>query len=321
MDDFSDSFRSAIFAVYGTAPEIIEAGRLIRFSRTGRRGDKSAWCRLFDDGDAGVFGDWRDGGHHHVWRRNGKGRRTPTELAMLSRQWESAKTQRRLQEARQWQEAERRNAQLWAACKAVAAGDPVARYLDRRVGLQARAVPACIRLHPALPYFDGGVVVKRGPAMVSALQGPDGRLLALHRTWLTHDGQKASVPGPVRKLTSGAGYVSGACIRLAWLTPGHGRRALGIAEGIETALAAGEASGLPTVAAYSAHNLAEWQWPIGLGALVIFADNDEAGQSAAMRLRRRAVEKGIAVSVKTPSTPGADWCDVWSQRVTVGGAA
>lgn len=321
MNDFSDSFKSAILAAYGAAPEIIEPGRLIRFSRTGRRGDTSAWCRLFDDGDAGVFGDWRDGDHHHVWRRNSQGRRTSVELALLARQLDRDTTKRCLQEARRWREAERRNAQLWAACKVVAVGDPVAKYLNRRIGLQASAVPPCIRLHPSLPYFDDGVVVGRWPAMVSALQGLDGRLLALHRTWLTDDGNKASLPGPVRKMTSGAGLVSGACIRLAWLAPGYGRKALGISEGIETALAAGEASGLPTVAAYSAHNLAAWQWPSGLQALVIFADNDAAGQSAATKLRQRAREQGIAVSVKTPTGPGADWCDVWSQRATMEGAA
>ena len=89
---------------------------------------------------------------------------------------------------------------------------------------------------------------------------------------------------------------------------------LGIAEGIETALAARCASGVPTVAAYSAGALAGWQWPPSLRRLVIFADADPAGADAADKLRQRARAAGLAVNVMTPTTPGTDWCDVWASR-------
>ena len=116
--------------------------------------------------------------------------------------------------------------------------------------------------------------------------------------------------GKVKKLTNTAGPVAGACIRLGKAGPAG----LGIAEGIETALAARLASGLPTVAAYSAAALAAWHWPRDLRRLVIFADADQAGTDAASSLRARAFSAGLQCEVMAPSTPGADWCDVWAAR-------
>ena len=123
----------------------------------------------------------------------------------------------------------------------------------------------------------------------------------------------------VRKLTAASGPLAGSCISL--FRPANGT--LGIAEGIETALAAWLASGVPTVAAYSAGNLAAWRWPAGVRRIVIFADADEAGRNAAEKLRQRVRAAGLSVNVMTPSEPGSDWCDVWAQRgaVTVESAA
>lgn len=61
----------------------------------------------------------------------------------------------------------------------------------------------------------------------------DGRMVALHRTWLHTDGHKADVPS-VKKQTGAAGPLAGACIPL--FKPMKGQ--IGIAEGIETALGA-----------------------------------------------------------------------------------
>ena len=95
------------------------------------------------------------------------------------------------------------------------------------------------------------------------------------------------------------------------------RGCIGIAEGIETALAAWRASAVPTVASYCAGNLAAWQWPAGVRRLVIFADNDKAGREAADALQARAVRAGLQSSVMTPTDAGADWLDVWAARGAV----
>jgi DNA primase len=68
------------------------------------------------------------------------------------------------------------------------------------------------------------------------------------------------------------------------------------------------------VAAYCASNLAAWHWPPGLQRLVIFADADKAGREAADTLRVRALAAGLRVELLTPTTEGADWCDVWTAQ-------
>ena len=85
------------------------------------------------------------------------------------------------------------------------------------------------------------------------------------------------------------------------------------------------ASGVPTVAAYSAGALAGFLWPAGVQRLVIFADHDKAGREAADTLRARALAAWLRCEVLAPSTQGADWCDVWAARdaglVEAGGTA
>lgn len=92
---------------------------------------------------------------------------------------------------------------------------------------------------------------------------------------------------------------------------------IGTSEGIETALAAWLASGVPTVAAYSAGNLAAYRWPTSVQRLVIFGDADGAGRDAARALRARAQSAGLRCEVLTPSDDGADWCDVWAARKAI----
>jgi putative DNA primase/helicase len=314
MREAADKFRAAILAALGAAPELIEPGRIQRFSTSGRASDKAGWCLLFEDGRAGVFGDFRSS-MSSVWTAQRREMMTPAERAEVAQQLAHARAQREAQQRQHQAENARRNAALWAETVPVTDGDPVSLYLRRR-GL-AGLVPEHLRLHPSLTYWDGG---DRGrwPAMVAPLIRPDGLVLALHRTYLTPDGSKAPVP-TVKKLTGAAGPLAGACIPLH--APQHG--VIGIAEGIETAQAAHLASGLPTVAAYCAGNLAAYTWPPGVNRIVVFADADPAGAAAAQALKARAIRAGLSVAVMTPAMPGADWCDVWAQRgaVTVDGAS
>jgi phage/plasmid primase-like uncharacterized protein len=300
-----------MLAELGRAPDNIEPGRLLRFATNGKASDDAGWCKLFDDLRGGVYGCNRQfAGQTFTWSAVARERLTRDERAAMARQIEKAKRERQAEQQAQWQTNGRWLAQLWGQCLPVMPGDPVARYLANRLKCDPLPLPDCIRLHRDLAYREDGKVAGTWPAMVARLVAPDGRMVALHRTWLTVEGQKAPTPGKVKKLTPTAGPLDGACIRLGQASPAG----LGIAEGIETALAARLASGLPTVAAYSAGALAAWQWPRELRRLVIFADADKAGEDAAEALRQRAQSAGLSVEVMPPSTPGSDWCDVWAAR-------
>ncbi|WP_426117278.1 DUF7146 domain-containing protein [Massilia sp. PWRC2] len=193
--------------------------------------------------------------------------------------------------------------QVWANSQAVAHGDPVWQYLNRRVGIDK--VPSSLRYHPSLRYTDeDGKQLGCFPAMLAKIQYPDGTGASIHRTYLTDIGTKAAVPQP-KKIMAGKPLNSGA-VRLSEVSP-----ALGIAEGIETALAASIRFGVPFWAATNATLLESWVPPLGVERVLIAGDNDASftGHAAAYALARRLVQKGLAVEVHIPERVGKDWAD------------
>jgi len=315
MSSAATSLQVAIRAALGHAPDVIEPGRFQRFPTSDRRSDKAGWCKLFNDMRGGVFGCYRQG-ISETWTAADRATMTKEQRAALARQVLAATVQRQAQQRQQWAVNADRNAQLLAQSVLPVPGDPCALYLEQRGLGGVWPLPAALRLHHALPYWDGGKKLGMFPVMLAPVVAHDGRMVALHRTYLTRDGRKAEVP-EVKKLTGAAGPLSGTCIALH--KPVRG--CIAVAEGIETALAGWRASGLPTVAAYCAGNLATYVWPPGINRLVVFADADPAGYAAAESLKVRALRAGLSVAVMTPSTPGADWCDVWAQRAAVAVAA
>jgi len=308
MHDPIEAFRASILAALCHAPDHIEPGRLHRFATGNRRGDTAGWCKLFEDRRGGVFGCYRQG-ISDQWCAHNRETMTPSERADLAQHVARAAAEREAQQRQQWAENAGRIEKLWAQCQPLVPGDPVTLYVKARGMPGVWPLPDLLRYHSALPYWHDDGNTTRHPAMVAPLIGPDGRMLALHRTYLSRDGRKADLP-TVKKLTGTAGPLTGACIPL--FKPRAG--VLGIAEGIETALAAWCASAVPVVAAYSAGALAAWRWPQGLQRIVVFADFDKAGQEAADSLRARALAAHLPCEVLTPTTEGADWCDVWAGR-------
>lgn len=192
---------------------------------------------------------------------------------------------------------------VWTESRPVERGDPVWRYLHQRVGIET--VPGDIRLHPSLRYTDeDGQDLGRFPAMIARIRYPDGTGASIHRTYLTDQGTKAAVP-QAKKLMAGKALNSTA-VRLSGVRP-----ALGIAEGIETALAASERFGIPVWAATNAALLEAWSPPAGVERVLVAGDNDSSftGQAAAYALARRLIREGLAVEVQIPSSVDTDWCD------------
>lgn len=314
MTDPVQAFQAAILAALSHAPEVIDPGRLHRFSTNGRRSDTAGWALLFADLRAGVFGCHRSG-MGEVWSATTKANLTRQQRVDLARQVAAATAERQTQQRQQWAAAAERNRQMWTQCMPLTPGDPVVRYLMRRGFGGVWPLPEALRLHPALDYWHDGAKLGTFAAMVAPVTAPDGRMVALHRTYLSADGRKADVP-TVKRLTAAAGPLAGASIRL------HAPRAgvLGVCEGVETALGAWCASGVGTAAAYCAHALAEYQWPMAVRRLLVFADADRAGREAAEKLRARGVAARLRVEVLTPGEDGSDWADVWAARAAAEGS-
>jgi putative DNA primase/helicase len=179
----------------------------------------------------------------------------------------------------------------------------VSHYLANR-GLE---VPPTLRWERALPYFDTeGRKTGTYPAMIAPVVR-EGRLQTVHVTYI-ENGVKAPVD-PAKKLL-GAATGGSACP----LYPMHGSK-LGIAEGVETAIAAKMLFGVPTWAALNTSLLKNFRPPPTVEHLVIFADNDEnlAGHAAAYHLAHSLIKQGLKVTIKMPDEPG-DWNDVLLQN-------
>ncbi|MDE2075759.1 MAG: toprim domain-containing protein [Burkholderiales bacterium] len=306
----TERFIRAMVETLGCAPEHIEPGRFHRFPTSPKKASKPGYCKLFEDGLGGFFGDFRTG-LFQTWTARDRATMTPAERLRHDQQVAEAKRERDREQAERWARNRPRIKATWDQGHNLVMGDPPTLYLKRR-GLGGMwPLPACLRYHPALPYWENGEVIGTYPAMLAKFRGVDGRCVAIHQTYLTRDGHKADLP-TVKKMSPTAGSLAGGCIPLA----DPFEHVLGVAEGIETALCAGAASALPVVATYSAGCLSSFQWPRGVKRLVIFGDNDESGtgQAAAHKLESRARAAGLSVSVLIPQTPGEDWADVYARR-------
>ncbi len=181
------------------------------------------------------------------------------------------------------------------------------------------AIRSPLRVHPGLGYWtldERGRPYRVGcyPAIVAAVEDVRRQRVTLHRTYLAPDGAgKAPVEDPKKMMTPiSSGSVLGAAIRLD--APRDG--VLGLAEGLETALAVSQATGIPTWATISASVMAAFEPPEGVRGVVIWADSDrsEAGQQAASDLAERLGAAGYEVAVRIPRRDpwrkSVDWLDV-----------
>lgn len=162
-------------------------------------------------------------------------------------------------------------ARLLEGCQPLA-GTVAETYLRGR-GLEVPDSPDLL-FNADLPDFE----TKRGWAGMVALprDGAGEATGGIHRTYLLDDGSAKAPPG--KKML---GPVAGGAVRMAPF-PDDGR--IGIAEGIETALAAQAIFAVPTMAALSADGLRRWQWPDGTTHVSIFADAGLPGMQAAATL-------------------------------------
>jgi putative DNA primase/helicase len=191
--------------------------------------------------------------------------------------------------------------QLWSASRPVAAGDPVDRWMHHR-GIALPAYPTCLRT--CMRARHSGPPVTFHPAMLALVADAAGKPVMIHRTFLTSGGTKAPLD-KVRMFCPGK-VPAGSAVRLTPVAS-----IMGVAEGIETSLAAIKLFGILTWAALYDGGVEKFEPPTAVEHLVIFSDNDAngAGQKAAYALASRLTTR-MLVEVRIPEVTGSDWNDV-----------
>lgn len=206
-------------------------------------------------------------------------------------------------------------------CKPIApsyarpAPDPEPEPDARAVDLWNRAAPATetlvveylrwrgITLPPPptlrfVPDLDSPGLVM-APAMIAAVQRPDRKVVAVQVTWLDPAGRgrdRSRDRKTIGKLGSGS-------VRL-----GPAGETIGLAEGVETALAAMQIFGVPVWACLGSSRMCGLTLPAECRKLILFGDNDQPGVDAV----KRSVEKYRllrAVSWEFPPEGCGDFAD------------
>ncbi len=181
-----------------------------------------------------------------------------------------------------------------------ASGTLMAAYLASR-GILLPPSDA-LRFHSGLKHPSGSF----WPAMVALVTtGIDGEPVAVHRTFLARDGS-GKAPVDPRKMMLGPCRCG--VVRLA-----NPADVLMVGEGIETCLAAMQATGQPAWAALSTSGLRSLDLPHDVCNVIVLADGDKPGEAAAQDCARRWRREGRRVRIARPPN-GLDFNDLLTGR-------
>lgn len=216
---------------------------------------------------------------HHAERTTPSSARMPTDL------W------RRQQALRLWDEAR------------PLIGTPAEIYLRRR---RIAWLPNALRFHPRTPLGQGGEVDFR-PAMIAALHDgglhEEGRFVAIQRTFFDRDDARRARDLADPRMT--LGRPDRAAVMLA-----SAASVLGLAEGVETALSAMILFGIPVWATLGSERLHQIAIPDRVTRLVLFPDNDIAGEIGTANAMEVYAMPGRLIETEYPPMGFKDWNDV-----------
>lgn len=190
---------------------------------------------------------------------------------------------------------------IWRSSQQLAGTLAGRRYLEELRGLP-EPHPDCLRFHPRLHHPRAQESL---PALLAAVQVDDGAIVAVQATFLDPvDGRKARLEQS--RWTFGQLQVG--AVRLA--VPGE---VLGLAEGVETALAAQHLVGVPTWACLGAGRMGAVPIPSTVREVHLFVDDDPPGLKAAERTA--AKHRHLRVVLRRPPSDFKDWNDVAMERM------
>jgi phage/plasmid primase-like uncharacterized protein len=243
MRDTVSAFRQEIEKAGLTPPALIIAdGKLHRFASNGDRADDSGWYTYFpDEPPAGVFGCWRKN-VKQTWSGKTDSTLTPAERDGQRRRLDEARRQREQDERLRHAEAAKRAQTIWDQAAPAPEDHP---YLTRK----------SIQPHGLRVDDENRLIM---PVTI------DGVLRSLQ--FIDANGGKQFLPG---------GKVKG-----GFYTIGEMRDAaiIGVGEGFSTCASVNEATGYPTVCAFSANNLTlvaqQLRQRFPTATILICGDND-----------------------------------------------
>ncbi|MEI8572632.1 DUF3987 domain-containing protein [Methylomonas sp. LW13] len=288
-----ESFKTAIQAHGLQPPDAIQPGKFHRFPGIDKKsGDDAGWCKLFDDGRGGVFGDFSAGLDEH-WQAETE-RTYSTEERQAFRQ--HCEAERKARDAEQLQQHEATAAKA-AEILAVAGGDPAQHSYTLKKDLSFG------------PRVKRGEWTQRGwpDALLLPIYSADGKLWTLEA--INTDGEKDYLKGGRKR----GGFHPLGKIR--------GASRVLIGEGLATVAAVHAVDGAPGVAAMDAGNLSAVALAVRNMApdaeLILLADNDVKPDGSNPGLKA-ATEAAMAIGgrVVIPELNGAkcDFWDLWRQH-------
>jgi hypothetical protein len=181
-------------------------------------------------------------------------------------------------------------------------GTVVERYLARRGLALPPGASEVLRFHSACPF--AGMTT---PAMIALVRNIEtNKPQAVHRTALDNNGNKITIDGKDRMAL---GPISGGAVKLT--ADENVTIALGIAEGIETALSMQqlpEWASSPVWSLISAGGIRNFPLLAGIETLAIAADHDTAGERATIEVVERWQEREVLIF--EAHDDGADLNDV-----------
>lgn len=185
-------------------------------------------------------------------------------------------------------------------------GTPAEIYLRRR---RIALLPRALRFHPRTPLGSGDEVDFR-PAMIAALHDgglhDEGRFVAIQRTFFDRVDARRARDLADPRMTLGRPDL--AAVMLAPATS-----ILGLAEGVETALSAMILFGVPVWATLGSERLHQIAIPARVSRLVLFADNDVAGEIGVAHAMDAYARPERTIEVELPPPGFKDWNDVLRQ--------
>lgn len=176
-------------------------------------------------------------------------------------------------------------------------GTPAKTYLQAR-GI--RAVSRALRFHPRTPLGPKGNT-QYLPALIAAVTMDHG-LVGIHRTFLNP--LRPAVP-PFANPKRALGSLASGAVRL--FEPIDGR--LGLAEGIESALAAKALTQIPCWASLGNERFGLVSIPESVRELHLFVDHDAGGDIAEERARSAYACENRTIVTRRPRGHGKDWND------------